>query len=34
MANGTAYCWGDNEYGELGDGTYTQQDTPVLVKEF
>jgi hypothetical protein len=28
---GEAYCWGNNEYGELGDGTLTERDIPVLV---
>ncbi len=27
----TAYCWGANNYGELGDGTTTNRDGPVLV---
>ena len=26
-----AYCWGSNEYGQLGDGTRTGRRTPVAV---
>jgi len=30
-SNGTVYAWGDNTYGQLGDGTKTQRTTPVPV---
>jgi alpha-tubulin suppressor-like RCC1 family protein len=32
LAHGQVYCWGDNSYGELGDGTGISAATPVAVK--
>ncbi|MEC7180820.1 MAG: LamG-like jellyroll fold domain-containing protein, partial [Candidatus Thermoplasmatota archaeon] len=31
MTNGSLYCWGYNQYGQLGIGSTTQQTTPQLV---
>lgn len=30
-ADGRVYCWGDNEFGELGDGTRTSHSSPKVV---
>ncbi|HOM27233.1 MAG TPA: hypothetical protein PKV21_06980, partial [bacterium] len=31
--DGTVWAWGDNEFGQLGDGTYIQRIFPVKTKE-
>ena len=31
--NGTLWAWGNNFYGQLGDGTKTDKNTPVKIKE-
>ena len=32
-SDGNAYAWGNNMYGQLGDGTRTSRTTPVLVQK-
>jgi alpha-tubulin suppressor-like RCC1 family protein len=31
LASGAVYCWGRNDYGQAGDGTYTDRITPGAV---
>lgn len=33
MGDGTVECWGMNKYGQLGDGTLTNSDHPLVVKQ-
>ena len=30
MDNNSIYCWGWNNYGQLGDGTYTNRNIPII----
>src|SRR3990172_150224 len=31
MTNGTVWAWGDNAYGQVGDGTTVDKNTPIPV---
>jgi alpha-tubulin suppressor-like RCC1 family protein len=31
LANGDVWCWGDNDHGQLGDGSTTTRPSPVVV---
>ena len=32
-SDGNAYAWGNNKFGQIGDGTTTTRNTPVMVKK-
>ena len=31
VQDGSAFCWGNNGFGQLGDGTQSDRDAPVAV---
>ena len=34
LENGSVYCWGNNGYGQIGDGSTTSRDVPTLTGPF